>query len=62
MIATLPPFDHKPPVVRSCIAKVRETEWIRVGHNKWVRIVVVKDERGTWHNGRCVPKLTRTHI
>ena len=68
MILTLPPAHHEPPAVRSCIDKVREVEWVKVGHNKWVRVIVVKNEPGTWEHGRCVPDPVRrpapkpTHI
>ena len=66
MILVPPHVIHTPPA-RSCIVKVRETEWVKVGH-KLVRITVVKDEHGTWHDGRCVvpvapkPKPKPTHI
>ena len=57
MILVPPHSVHTPPA-RVCVVKVHETEWVQV-HHKWVRVVVVKDERGTWHDGRCVPDPVR---
>lgn len=50
----IPPHSVPAPPARTCFVKVRETEWIKVGHNKWVRVVIVKNERGAWHHGHCV--------